>query len=157
MGKITKGQVKNSIGRSLSEIVSKSPTKNEIKEIWHFFNNKCAFCEKELLKGQGHLDHLVPFDNCGKNGKYNRVLSCPDCNSKEKRDKDWNIFLKEKCGNNKEKYKRLKSKIDEWISNDKEKVSKELLKKYLRLCDEIKTKFDSTYIDLEQFRDGISK
>lgn len=66
-------------------------------------------------------------------------------------------FLKRKSGNNNEKYKRLKSKIDEWISKDKEKVSKELLKKYLRLCDEIKTKFDSTYIDLENFKTSISK
>lgn len=137
MGKITKGQTKNFIRRSLSEIIRSSPTKNEIKDIWEYFNNCCAYCWKKLSKGEGHVDHLIPFDKCGKNGKYNRVLSCSTCNSKEKLDKDWDTFLKEKCGENEKIYTVRRNQIKNWISNDKEIISKEIIDNFFDISEKI--------------------
>ena len=40
------------------------------------------------------MDHLIPN---GGNGLYNKVLACSICNGDEKREQDWQEFLKEKC------------------------------------------------------------
>ncbi len=82
----TPGYVKNMIRRSLRETIDPSPTKKEETRIWDFFNSECAYCGKKLRKinKEGHIDHLVPSALGGANHISNRVLSCADCNEKEK-------------------------------------------------------------------------
>ena len=150
MGNVTSSQVKNSIGRSLSELVSRSPNDKEKKEIWDYFKYKCAYCNKNLSKGEGHLDHIIPFKECGKNGKYNRALSCSQCNSKEKLDKHWKEFLKSKCKTEKEFTTREK-RIEEWINKDTEIVSPELLEKMESIEKRINNQFSSGYEELKNF------
>lgn len=111
----TPGYVKNMIRRSLREIVDKSPNKKDEKKIWEFFNYECAYCGKTLSKEhkESHIDHLISSSLGGSNHISNRVLSCADCNEKEKLDKPWKSFLLQKNSNNNVAQRR-KGKILEW-------------------------------------------
>lgn len=149
MPKETPSLVKNTIARCLSEIISPSPTDKEKKEIWNYFENQCAYCGKEVKKGEGHLDHLITYKEYFINEKYNRVLACPTCNSKEKLDKDWKIFLNEKCSGNQELYKKRKTKIEEWIKNKKEPISEDIIEKYIEIKTKIYDVFDEGYQTLK--------
>jgi CRISPR/Cas system Type II protein with McrA/HNH and RuvC-like nuclease domain len=94
----TPSYVKNMIRRSFHEIIDPSPTKEDEIKIWEFFNRKCAYCGKPLLKLQkeGHIDHLIPASLGGSNNISNRVLSCANCNEAEKLDKAWQEFILQK-------------------------------------------------------------
>jgi len=94
----TPGYVKNMIRRSLREIVDPSPTKEDEKRIWEFFDSKCAYCGKPIrkLKKEGHIDHLIPASLGGPNHISNRVLSCATCNEAEKMDQAWQEFVVQK-------------------------------------------------------------
>ena len=94
----TPGYVKNMIRRSLREIVDPSPTKEDGKRIWEFFDSKCAYCGKPIrkLKKEGHIDHLIPASLGGPNHISNRVLSCATCNEAEKMDQAWQEFVVQK-------------------------------------------------------------
>jgi len=83
------------IRRSLREIVDPSPTKEEEKKIWNFFNNECAYCGKPVrkLNKEWHIDHLFPASLGGANHISNRVLSCATCNEAEKLDGAWREFI----------------------------------------------------------------
>jgi hypothetical protein len=115
MPAITPGYVKNMIRRSLRELVDPSPTKKEILQIWQYFDSECAYCGVSLNKStkKGHIDHLISASQGGPNHKSNRVLSCADCNEKEKLDMDWNKFLAQKNNGNSKLQKR-KEKILKW-------------------------------------------
>lgn len=150
MPKETPSLVKNTIARCLSEIISPSPTTKEKKEIWNYFENKCAYCGKELEKGEGHLDHLNTYKDYFINDKYNRVLTSPTCNSKEKLDKNWKDFLKEKCDGNLELYNKRKTKIENWIKNQKEPLPNNVINKYIEIKNNINSVFTDGYEELKK-------
>ena len=148
--------VKNSIKRNLSRIISKSPTSKERKEIILFFDNKCAYCGKDLSNEKGHLDHLITYDNYFINDKYNRVLACLKCNSYEKRDKKWDVFLEEKCGGKNKTYFERKTKIENWINNKTEDVPQELIEKCIEINNEIVSAFIKGHEKLEKYAEKIN-
>jgi hypothetical protein len=119
----TPAYVKNIIRRSLREIVEPSPKKKEISLIWEFFNDKCAYCGKKLKKEkkEGHIDHLISASLGGSNHISNRVLSCANCNEKEKLDMDWKKFLIQKSRSNSLLLKR-KEKILKWQKKHKKVI-----------------------------------
>lgn len=98
MPRQTPGFTKNMIRRSLREILDPSPTRSEINQIWDHFDSMCAYCQKRLKRGKkgAHIDHLVSAARGGSNHVSNRVLSCAQCNEKEKLDAPWDEFLKKK-------------------------------------------------------------
>lgn len=151
MAKPTTSLVKNTIARCLSEIISPAPTASEEKEIWTYFERKCCYCGQELKDGEGDLDHLITNNDYYINDKYNRVLSCKTCNSKQKLDKDWKLFLKQKCGGDEKLFNERKSKIDNWIKNKKQYLSKEQIDKYLEVKEKINEVFDNGYKELKEF------
>lgn len=116
MPALTIYQIKNYVRRSFREIVDPSPDKILVHSIWTYFENRCAYCEKDLIKvnKDGHIDHLISASAKGKNHISNRVLSCATCNEKEKLDQDWEAFLKRKSPTP-SIYRRRKARILKWI------------------------------------------
>lgn len=94
----TASYVKNTIRRGLREIVDPSPSRQSIDNLWSFFKAQCAYCGRQLAreKKEGHVDHLVSSSKGGENHISNRVLSCANCNEKEKLDAAWEPFLAKK-------------------------------------------------------------
>jgi 5-methylcytosine-specific restriction endonuclease McrA len=144
MPAITPAFVKNIIRRSLREVVDPSPIKKDIHMIWDYFNSECAYCGKKIVKGSkdGHIDHLVSSSCGGYNKISNRVLSCATCNEKEKLDRPWEEFLKQKCQNKYIEEKR-KSKIVQWqtMHNDN-MLDKEIISKIKVLGDDVASYYD---------------
>ncbi len=89
---------KNTIRRALRELVDPSPDKDEVQQIWRFFDGECAYCGRTLIRKakEGHIDHLVSASKGGPNHISNRVLACAPCNESEKREMDWDQFLRMK-------------------------------------------------------------
>jgi hypothetical protein len=89
---------RNVIRRALIGIIDPEPSKSAITHLWEYFENRCAYCGDQLIRGdrRGHVDHLISRAEGGGNHISNRVLSCATCNGDEKRDRDWLEFLREK-------------------------------------------------------------
>jgi HNH endonuclease len=98
MPSVTTAYTKNIIRRAFREIIDVTPSKQEAEKIWKYFESECAYCGKLLqkLNKEGHIDHLVSAAKGGRNHFSNRVLSCANCNEKEKRDLPWEEFLTSK-------------------------------------------------------------
>ncbi|HZF02649.1 MAG TPA: HNH endonuclease [Methylomirabilota bacterium] len=98
MPSVTTAYTKNIIRRAFREIIDETPSKQESERIWKFFESECAYCGKKLEKTNkdGHIDHLISASKGGRNHFSNRVLSCANCNEKEKRDLPWEEFLTSK-------------------------------------------------------------
>jgi len=140
----TPGYVRNMIRRSLREICDPSPKKKDEQQIWDYFDSECAYCGKKLNKASkdGHIDHLASSALGGSNCISNRVLSCANCNEKEKLDMPWAKFLTQK---NPDKFvsSRRKNKILKWLSMHQTKIiRKDVLAKILSLGDEVVAVYD---------------
>ena len=74
------------------------PAKDDHVLIWRHFDSACAYCGRPLNRNakEGHIDHLIPASQGGANAIGNRVLSCANCNEKEKLDHPWEAFLRQK-------------------------------------------------------------
>ncbi len=141
MAAISPSYVRNIIIRSFREIVDPSPSKQEEREIWEFFDSKCAYCGKPISeKKQGHIDHLMPSSLDGQNNISNRVLSCATCNESEKRDMIWVEFLLKK---NSTEYQFRSEKIHEWQKIHNERlISKELTQQIEQLSKRVILSYD---------------
>lgn len=144
MGKQSSSQAKNTIKRSLFELISKSPTEKQKQQIWTYFGNKCAYCGIKLIREErkGHLDHIVPSADGGGNGMYNKLLACSKCNGDEKKDTDWETFLATKAKTKKiynERYKRIKK----WKENDNEIINKKTQEVFDTVIQRINQEYDS--------------
>jgi hypothetical protein len=105
---------KNMIRRSLRTVLDPMPSKSDEALLWAHFNERCAFCDRHLPYGDVHrrLDHL----KSGVNHISNRVPACGQCNDKEKRDRDWEVFLREKAGTDADAFERRRERINAWIA-----------------------------------------
>lgn len=118
MPKDTPSMAKNKIKRSLSAICDPHPSPTEVNELWEYFNSSCAYCGIQLERESrtGHLDHLIPSTEGGRNDIHNHALSCASCNGDEKREEAWLSFLKKKLPADEAVFQKRKSRIDHWIS-----------------------------------------
>jgi 5-methylcytosine-specific restriction endonuclease McrA len=116
MAKDTPSIAKNKIKRSLGAICDPHPSKKEEKILWEYFHYQCAYCGIEIERESrtGNLDHLVPSSEGGTNSIFNHALSCAKCNGDEKREEEWNSFLKEKADND-DIYQKRKCHIVDWL------------------------------------------
>lgn len=103
--------------RGLRCLLDPDPEDVDKQRVWIYFENRCAYCDKTLLKQEGDIDHLISAALGGANGLANRVLSCKPCNAQEKRDRDWQEFLKSKC-DNPDTLERRTQKIQNWIQKN---------------------------------------
>ena len=109
-------QARNAIKRALKELLDPPLSESEKGAVWKHFQCQCAFCGTDIeRKGRkGHLDHLVPESQGGRNALANRVLACHTCNGDEKLDADWKEFLRSKAPSVDVYAERLK-RIESWI------------------------------------------
>ena len=144
MPAISKSYAKNIIRRALRELVDPTPDKKEVQRVWDFFESRCAYCGAPLnrSKKEGHIDHVVSAAKDGPNHLSNRVLSCANCNEKEKRDSDWLAFLNIKASGM--DFKLRKAKIDEWLSVNtlKKRANENLLAEADAAANEVVNLFD---------------
>ena len=110
----TVSQAKNIMRRTVSEIVDPALSRAEKDELWEHFRSSCAFCGDHIERASrtGHVDHL---ESSGGNGPRNRVLACARCNGDEKRERDWGVFLDEKC-TDAAVLKERRTLIEAWVA-----------------------------------------
>ena len=118
MGKMTPSAAKNAIRRALVGIIDPHPNATQIHRIWAFFDSSCAYCGRSLVRGNrdAHIDHLVPLGAGGSNALANFVLSCGICNGDEKREENWQSFLRRKAPDDVTCDLRRK-RIEAWIDD----------------------------------------
>ncbi len=106
---------KNAMRRAVADLLSRPLTPQQKDQIWEFFDSHCAYCDKfvDRMLRHGHMDHLDCTAAGG--GKYisNRVLACKECNGNEKRDLEWQSFLRSKSPNG-SSFKKRREKIRKW-------------------------------------------
>lgn len=108
---------KNAMDRAIKELFCRQLTRKEKDQIWRYFKSKCAYCDKRISRKlrHGHMDHLDCSANSGGNYIRNRVLACKECNGNEKREQDWQQFLKSKC-TDRETFLQRRHNITNWQS-----------------------------------------
>lgn len=119
---VSPSQARNSIKRALKAVIDPPPNAAKKDAIWAFFQNRCAYCNREIDKEsrEGHIDHLIAEMDGGSNRLSNLVLTCGICNGDEKRDMDWLAFIAEKCGADEEARSLRVSKIKKWVTKNGE-------------------------------------
>ena len=113
--KLTPSQIKNLMRRGLRLLVDPEPEEEEKQRCIEFFDHACAYCGSTVERGRGDLDHLVSAALGGRNHISNRVFSCKPCNAQEKRDKQWEGFLREKHGSG-QSFEAMRNKILGWVA-----------------------------------------
>ncbi|WP_201592659.1 HNH endonuclease [Psychrobacter fozii] len=160
MAKVTPSMAKNQIKRSLLQIVDSHPNKVQKQQIWHYFDNKCAYCDIgiEHISRQGHLDHLLAVQDGGSNDVYNFVLACHICNGDEKRETPWREFLMNKCERLSESiYIERLAKIEVWQGQSiMSQIDAELLARMEAIIDKAKVNFDQSVEQMRALRDSIT-
>ena len=147
-------QAKNLVARCLRNIIDPVPTTNERNEVWDYFENKCAYCGKEMSPTSrvGHLDHVISASEGGSNHISNSVLSCPGCNGDDKRELDWDAFLKEVAG---EAYEDRRARIQAWLDHEpgaKRSLSNKELAVLERVTSEAKSAISKAAEELRSLR-----
>jgi len=118
---MTPSQARNAI-KKIKAIIDPKPSKAEKQQIWQHFENQCAYCGCELNPNerQAHLDHLVAESEGGSNRLCNLILTCAVCNGDEKRELDWQTFLRQKCQKDNmgetQEYQQRYNKITNWVT-----------------------------------------
>jgi hypothetical protein len=126
--KLTPSQVKNIMRRGLRLLIDPNPEPEQRAQCVEYFGHICAYCDDDVAKGQGDLDHLLSSAKGGRNHISNRVFSCKRCNAEEKREKQWESFLLDKYGPG-PVFNERRSKILGWvaIAGDVPPLSDEML------------------------------
>lgn len=108
-------KAKNAMRRAVADLLSRPLTPREKDLVWEYFGSQCAYCDKvvDRTHRHGHMDHLDCSAVGGGNYIRNRVLACKECNGNEKREGDWQTFLKSKC-TDAVMFKRRRDKIRTW-------------------------------------------
>jgi hypothetical protein len=158
MPAVTTAYVKNIIRRGFSELVDPSPTRDEHEMVRTHVENRRAYCGELLRRGakEGHIDHLVAASQGGANALGNRVLSCASCNEREKLDRPWETFLREKATSDAVLLKR-RERILEWqqahpVSNGQWR--QELISFARSRADEVVTCSDRAVAEVRHRADG---
>lgn len=129
---MTPSQARNAIKRCLKQLMDPIPDDRQIETLWSYFESRCCYCGDPVNRQdrRGHLDHLIPESQGGKNHIWNRALACNVCNGDLKLDSDWDRYLSRVCSPNQQLYLERKTKIMQWINghqlklddNDKQKI-----------------------------------
>lgn len=149
---------RNMIRRALFEIVDPYPSAAEKRRVWEHFAFACAYCGLPLVPGkkQAHLDHLIPSSAGGRNHISNRVLSCALCNEHEKREMEWETFLRIKAGSERD-WEERRTRIQAWIGRfppEATVLAPELRVAADRCADEAATVFSEQAAHLRSIRDA---
>jgi hypothetical protein len=118
MGKMTPSAAKNAIRRALLGVIDPYPNATQIHRIWTYFESSCAYCSRSLVRGDrdAHIDHLVAPGAGGSNALANFVLSCGICNGDEKREENWQSFLRRKAPDD-TTYDLRRKRIETWVAD----------------------------------------
>lgn len=117
MPPITPPKAKNMMRRARRGVVDPEPSDSQIDALWKYFGSSCAYCGQKLnrSKGEGQLDHLESVASAGSNHISNRVLACGRCNAEDKRDAQWDDFLRSIC-ERPTTYRSRRLRITQWTS-----------------------------------------
>ncbi|WP_435931187.1 HNH endonuclease [Moraxella bovoculi] len=154
---MTPSRAKNAIGRSLSQIIFGYPTTSDKRQIWQYFNHRCAYCDCQITERSGHLDHLIPISDGGTNHKHNFVLACRHCNGDEKREQDWVLFLTLKCQNlPKSVFQKRYEKIQSWYNQkDCQIMDLRIQQEMNNIINQAKQDFDNAVAKMRELKKGI--
>ena len=93
-----------------------TPTKPQKEELVEFFSYQCCFCGTDVNIKTLSQDHLIPMnkEHLGLHAWGNVVPCCKDCNS-SKQQRDWQLFLAEKCSGT--LFEEREAKIHDFVSH----------------------------------------
>ena len=75
---------------TMSEIEFKATTE-QVNKLIKDSDNKCFWCDKDIPKGELHIDHIYPLSKYKDHTISNLCVSCEDCNRRKfnKEPEDW--------------------------------------------------------------------
>jgi hypothetical protein len=109
-------QARNAIRRALLHVAGVRFSKLYKDRCREHFNNRCAYCGSliEPNSRKGHFDHAVAI--ASSSNAFHLVYACGSCNGDEKRERDWEGFLREKCRGEDETLQLRTNAILEWFA-----------------------------------------
>jgi len=108
----TLSMAKNVMRRSLSALLDPPASAADQARLRLHFDGCCAYCAIRPAPRSAHLDHAR---SGGGNGVGNLLYACSLCNGDEKRERDWEDFLREKCGANDVIFAERRARIVAWF------------------------------------------
>lgn len=117
MSKITPSKAKNSVRRALFAEIEGALSRTDKLKVWEFFRFSCTYCGRMMdpSSREGHMDHLASRASGGTDHIGNTVLACRVCNGDEKRDMQWQRFLRTRCLDD-VTFDARRSRIEEWVT-----------------------------------------
>ena len=138
--------------------LEKDISKIERSAMAQFFDSTCAYCG-DALKPRWHADHIVSIDQGGFNHVSNRVPACARCNGNEKRERNWEEFLRHKCGTDQQLFNKRQQRILDWQATQAfvaEPVSAAAREAWRTEVKAIAIVFDDAWQRLKRIRDAKS-
>lgn len=87
------------------------PPNRKLNDVLHtIYNDTCFYCGKSCDQ-KGHIDHIVPIAQGGKDKLYNFILACPNCNII----KNSNILSKPKIQNALRTARNMKPILEKYL------------------------------------------
>ncbi len=74
------GRAQQQKRRARKNSVGGSYTPEQAREQYARQKGKCYWCEKKVIWGKHHEDHVIPLSRGGSNDIFNIVIACPHCN-----------------------------------------------------------------------------
>lgn len=111
-------QARNTIKRALLHVAGIRFSKLYKERCRTRFHATCAYCGLSIEAGsrKGHYDHAIAI--ASQSNRFHLVYACSTCNGDQKRERDWEGFLREKCGGDEALLQNRKQVILDWFATE---------------------------------------
>jgi hypothetical protein len=111
-------QARNSIRRALLYVAGVRFSKAYKERCRVHFADACCYCGTDIARAsrQGHYDHAIAI--ASESSHFHLVYACGRCNGDQKRERDWEVFLLEKCEGDKAAFRTRRQAILDWFATE---------------------------------------
>jgi len=125
-------QARNSIKRALLYVAGVRFSEAYKEQCRIHFAEACSYCGTVIARAsrQGHFDHAIAI--ASSSSRFHLVYACGRCNGDEKRERDWEGFLLEKCGGDDAAFRTRRQAILDWFATGPPALLDENVKRALK-------------------------
>lgn len=125
-------QARNSIRRALLHVAGVRFSKAYKERCRIHFADACSYCGNGIVKAsrQGHYDHAIAIASASSH--FHLVYACGTCNGDEKRERDWEGFLHEKCDGDDAAFQTRRQAVLDWFATEPPALLRDNAKRALK-------------------------